>query len=439
LIILVLICTYFYDLLEVEVLLKLLDFYKNTLINAPGRASFIEKSNFFLEEFVASALHFILFGIPIATSLDIEEQAASLPQPLRQGRGCFLLCSTQPANFLLKRVEEIKPIKVYKNFKEEKSQLKTDQKDKIGIYCLVNLINGNIYIGSSVNIGQRMTNYLNNPFLKNNKNKNMPIIQALLKYGQENFALLVVEYVYIENLSVRETYYITQFLPYYNVLKEGYSSLGYKHTEITKKMLRELALNRKHSDKTKALISKALVGSNNPFFNKNHSTESKLRIIEAKSAYPVYIYNSFKILLVICPSVKTLAKLINTNHKTIVSFLKNGSLFRGEWYFSNLPFNINEKPIISKWSVEQSSLDTKTLTYRGAPGLILEMINSSHIKKAIFVYKISPEGSKEFIRKFDGVTQAQQELNINHDVIKKNAKINRIFKGFIFSYERLFD
>jgi group I intron endonuclease len=315
LIILVLICTYFYDLLEV--FLKLLDFYKNTLINAPGRASFIEKSNFFLEEFVASALHLILFGIPIATSLDIEEQAASQREP-------------QLANFLLKRVEEIKPIKVYKNFKEEKSQLKTDQKDKIGIYCLVNLINGNIYIGSSVNIGQRMTNYLNNTFLKNNKNKNMPIIQALLKYGQENFALLVVEYVYIENLSVRETYYITQFLPYYNVLKEGYSSLGYKHTEITKKMLRELALNRKHSDKTKALISKALVGSNNPFFNKNHSTESKLRIIEAKSAYPVYIYNSFKILLVICPSVKTLAKLINANHKTIVSFLKNGSLFRGE-------------------------------------------------------------------------------------------------------------
>jgi hypothetical protein len=141
---------------------------------------------------VASALHFILFGIPIATSLDIEEQA-------------------KPAYLLLKRVEEIKPIKVYKNFKKEKSQLKIDQKDKIGIYCLVNLISGNIYIGSSVNIGQRMTNYLNNTFLKTNKNKNMPIIQALLKYGQENFALLVVEYVYIENLSVRETYYITQF------------------------------------------------------------------------------------------------------------------------------------------------------------------------------------------------------------------------------------
>ena len=35
--------------------------------------------------------------------------------------------------------------------------------------------------------------------------------------------------------------------------------------------------------------------------------DSKLRMIEAYSAYPVYIYNSFKILLVIFPSVKTFA------------------------------------------------------------------------------------------------------------------------------------
>ena len=40
-----------------------------------------------------------------------------------------------------------------------------------------------------------MSNYLNNTYLKQAKNKNMPIVQALLKYGQENFALLIVEYV----------------------------------------------------------------------------------------------------------------------------------------------------------------------------------------------------------------------------------------------------
>lgn len=51
----------------------------------------------------------------------------------------------------------------------------------------------------------------------------------------------------------------------YNVLKEGYSSLGYKHTEETKKLLSELAKNRTHSDKTKGLIARAVTGENNPF------------------------------------------------------------------------------------------------------------------------------------------------------------------------------
>ena len=45
-------------------------------------------------------------------------------------------------------------------------------------------------------------------------------------------------------------------------------------------MLSELAKNRILSDKTKALISRALVGENNPFYNKKHFVESKLRMIE---------------------------------------------------------------------------------------------------------------------------------------------------------------
>ena len=179
-------------------------------------------------------------------------------------------CSTC---FLSKIVEQIKPIKVYNNFKEDRDQLMRDQKEKTGVYCLVNLTNGHIYIGSSINLAVRMRNYLNTTFLKNKRNKNMPIIQALLKYGQDNFAVLIVEFVEVEILPLRETHYITQLLPYYNVLKQGYSSLlfevGYKHTEETKKILSELAKNRVHSLSTKVLISRALVGQNNPFYNKN--------------------------------------------------------------------------------------------------------------------------------------------------------------------------
>lgn len=249
--------------------------------------------------------------------------------------------------FLTKAVEQIKPIKVYSNFKGERLQLIKDQKNKAGVYCLVNLINGHTYIGSSINLASRMRNYLNNAFLKNKKNSNMPIVEALLKYGQNNFALLVIEYVDVKELTIRETHFITNLLPYYNVLKQGYSSLGYKHTEANKQMLSELAKNRVHSDQTKALISRALTGENNPFYNKTHSVESKLRMIEANSAYPVYIYNSYRVLQIIFPSVSTLAKLINSNHPTIVDYIKNGALFRGEWYFSNLPFNLSDTPLIS--------------------------------------------------------------------------------------------
>jgi len=175
-----------------------------------------------------------------------------------------------------------------------------------------------------------MRNYLNNTFLKSKQNNNMPIVTALLKYDQSNFTLLIFEYVEPESLTIRETFYITFLMPYYNVLKQGYSSLGYKHTEDTKDLLSKLAKNRTHSDKTKALIARALTGENNPFYNKSHSLESKVRMMEANSAYPVYVYNSFKKLLVIFPSVGTLAKLVKSNHYTLVDVIKEQTIFRGE-------------------------------------------------------------------------------------------------------------
>ncbi len=57
----------------------------------------------------------------------------------------------------------------------------------------------------------------------------------MLKYGQDNFSVLIIEYTGVENLVTRETHFITTVLPCYNVLKQGFSSLGYRQTEATKK------------------------------------------------------------------------------------------------------------------------------------------------------------------------------------------------------------
>jgi hypothetical protein len=70
-------------------------------------------------------------------------------------------------------------------------------------------------------------------------------------------------------------------------------------------------------------------------------------MIEANSAYPVYIYNSFKELLVIFPSVGTLTKLIKSNHSTLVKIIKEQIIFRGEWYLRNIPYNLSDTPKIT--------------------------------------------------------------------------------------------
>jgi group I intron endonuclease len=319
-------------------------------------------------------------------------------------------------------IRNLKPVKVY-NLKIDRLQIFKYEKDKSGVYCFINQINGHVYVGSSINLASRMKNYLNNYFLKSQQNRNMPITRALLKYDQSNFTLLILEYVEVEFLTIRETFYITHIMPYYNVLKQGYSSLGYKHTEETKKLLSELAKNRKHSDKTKTLIARALTGENNPFYMKNHSMESKIRIMESKSTYPVYLYNSFKELLVIFPSASGLAKLIKSNQPTLVETIKEKNMFRGEWYLSNIPYNISDTPKIANWSSKECEQ------------LLLDINNNSYIKKAIFVYDIN----RNFIGKYDGVMDAQRALKISHCTIKKYAQINGIYNNYIFSYERSID
>ncbi len=317
----------------------------------------------------------------------------------------------------------LKPEKVYNSLGEDRVQILKDQTDKSGVYCLINNINGHAYVGSSINLTSRMRSYLNNTFLKSKQNINMPITKALLKYEQSNFTLLILQYVEPESLAIKETFYITLLMPYYNVLKQAYSSLGYKHTEETKKLLSKLGSNRIHSDKTKALIARALTGENNPFYNKSHSIESKMRMIEGNSVYPVYVYNSFKELLVIFPSALTLAKLIKSNHATLVNTIKQQTIFRGEWYFSNIPYNLTDTPSILDWYSEQCH------------ELMLKINNQSYIRKAIFVYNTN----KIFIGKYEGVKDAERAFKINHSIIKKYARIGGIYSGYIFSYERLKD
>ena len=85
----------------------------------------------------------------------------------------------------------MKPVIIYDNADVDKLNILADNSKKPGIYRWINKINGNTYIGSSVNISVRMYTYYS---LRCLAKSNRPIDRALLKYGFSNFRLEILEY-----------------------------------------------------------------------------------------------------------------------------------------------------------------------------------------------------------------------------------------------------
>ena len=95
--------------------------------------------------------------------------------------------------------------------------------------------------------------------------------------------------------------------------------------------------------------------------------------------------------------------------------MQNETLFRSCWYISKYPFGEKDEPIMGISSPEYSKL-------------IEEMKSKKHIRKAIFVFK-----DGEFYRKYDGLLEAEKDLNVSHDTINANIENNTTYKGYRFS------
>ena len=95
-----------------------------------------------------------------------------------------------------------------------------ENKDKIGIYRWVNRINNESYIGSSINIRNRLRKYYCKNYLKSKlliyKSR---IYAALLEYDYSNFNLEILEYCDKNCKTDREQYYLDLLEPEYNISK----------------------------------------------------------------------------------------------------------------------------------------------------------------------------------------------------------------------------
>jgi hypothetical protein len=130
----------------------------------------------------------------------------------------------------------INPVVSYSNADTLKLQIIKENRKKSGVYCWTNLINGKIYVGSSSNLGERFYRYYKIDFLMGVlKRSRSQIYSSILKNGYSNFKLDILEYCNKEDLLKREQHFIDLLKPKYNILNSASSSLGFKHTEETKK------------------------------------------------------------------------------------------------------------------------------------------------------------------------------------------------------------
>lgn len=136
-------------------------------------------------------------------------------------------------------------------------------KGKSGVYALVNNINGNAYIGSAVDLYDRMRDYHQARYLANRTS--LVVVRAINKYGMENFTLVVLQFTTAEDAVASEQVWLDSHNPEYNVSPTASSTLGVLHTEQGKLKIKQPMTGKARSQEVREAMSIRQTGSGNTF------------------------------------------------------------------------------------------------------------------------------------------------------------------------------
>lgn len=154
------------------------------------------------------------------------------------------------------------PVIKYSNADTQKLQIINENRGKSGVYCWTNQLNGRRYVGSSVNLARRFTDYFKINYISDEK-YNMLINKALLKHGYANFTVEILEYCELDMLRSREQHFLDLLEPEYNMLKTAGSLLGFKHSEETIAKLKARFKDRVFTSEHIEKLSAAKLGNKN--------------------------------------------------------------------------------------------------------------------------------------------------------------------------------
>lgn len=125
------------------------------------------------------------------------------------------------------------------------------------IYKITSIVNNKIYIGSAVNFTKRKANHIND--LSKNLHANKILQNNVNKYGIDNLKFDIIEKITnIENLILREQFYIDTLKPEFNICKKAGSRFGTKHS--MESIEKQKIAHKNISEETRSKMSNASKG-----------------------------------------------------------------------------------------------------------------------------------------------------------------------------------
>jgi hypothetical protein len=187
-----------------------------------------------------------------------------------------------------------------------------------GIYCILCVPTGKVYIGSAVDLFERfsdhMTGHASNRHLQN----------AIAKYGLSCFVFYVVELCKPDQLLSREQFYLDLF----------FSTLERKFIFNVALVAGAPMTGRNHTAETKAKLRLAKSGPNHPMYGIT-GTKNPMYGKPSPSAVYVYVYSVDNVLINSFPSQTAAAKVLNTSQRQVSRYVKSGKLFQGKYLLTS--------------------------------------------------------------------------------------------------------
>ena len=290
----------------------------------------------------------------------------------------------------------------YLNIEESKSIIYQENNNKSGIYMFINKQTGSYYIGSSNNLGKRLSGYLSKNFLDREilKTKSK-IYSALLKYGYGNFELIILEHCDIVELIKKEQYFMDLYKPDYNILKFAGSSMGFRHSEETIIKFK----NRELTDEQKLKLQKHMENLN---IELNMKKRIKVEIFDLVDN----VNNSYD-------SIRDAADAIGTDLKTIKNPEKSTEIiipYRGRYVITILRNEISDTDYEKRIELARENIELGFNNWKKALGIKI-LVNNIQTNETI---------------EYDSISEVSKVLKVTRRTVSKRLEdqklINNLYK-----------